>query len=56
MQQQAQRQAANMRVTPETGMASGMASAAGMGALGTQYNPYGAYAEQFGQQQADQYM
>jgi len=56
MQQQAQRQAANMRVTPETGMASGLAGAAGMGALNTQYNPYGAYAEQFGQQQADQYM
>jgi hypothetical protein len=27
-----------------------------MGALGTQYNPMGAYSQQFGQQQADQYM
>lgn len=56
MQQQAQQQAANMRVTPETGMASGLAGAAGMGALGTQYNPMGAYSQQFGQQQAEQYM
>lgn len=56
LQQQAQQQAANMRVTPETGMASGMAGAAGMGALNTQYNPMGAYSEQFGQQQANQYM
>ncbi len=56
MQQQAQRQAANMQVTPETGAASGLAGAAGMDALSTQYNPYGAYAQQFGQQQADQYM
>lgn len=56
MQRQAQQQAQNMRVTPETGMASGLAGAAGMGALGTQYNPMGAYSQQFGQQQADQYM
>jgi hypothetical protein len=56
MQRQAQQQAQNMQVTPETGMASGMTTAAGMGALNTQYNPMGAYAEQFGQQQADQYM
>jgi len=48
--------AGNMQVTPETGMASGMTAAAGMGALGTQYNPMGAYSQQFGQQQADQYM
>jgi hypothetical protein len=56
MQQQAQRQAANMRVTPETGMASGMASAAGMGAMGMQYDPMMARSQQFGQRQADQYM
>ena len=56
MQRQAQQQAQNMQVTPETGMATGMTAAAGMGALGTQYNPMGAYAQQFGQQQADQYM
>jgi hypothetical protein len=56
MQQQAQQQAQNMQVTPETGMATGMTAAAGMGALGTQYNPMGAYSQQFGQQQADQYM
>ena len=56
LQNQAQQQAQSMQVTPETGMASGMSAAAGMGALGTQYNPMGAYAQQFGQQQADQYM
>ena len=56
MQQQSQQEAANMQVASETGQASGLAGAAGMGALNTQYNPYGAYAEQFGQQQADQYM
>jgi len=56
MQRQAQQQAQNMQVTPETGMASGLAGAAGLGALGTQYNPMGAYSQQFGQQQADQYM
>jgi len=56
MQQQSQQEAANMQVTPETGAASGLAGAAGMDALSTQYNPYGAYAQQFGQQQADQYM
>ena len=56
LQKQAQQQAQSMQVTPETGMASGMSAAAGMGALGTQYNPMGAYAQQFGQQQADQYM
>jgi hypothetical protein len=56
MQQRAQQNAANMQVTPETGMATGMTGMAGMGALGTQYNPMGAYAQQFGQQQADQYM
>jgi hypothetical protein len=56
MQRQAQQQAQNMQVTPETGMAAGMTLGAGMGALGTQYNPMGAYSQQFGQQEADQYM
>jgi len=56
MQQNAQKQAQNMQVTPETGMAAGMTLGAGMGALGTQYNPMGAYSQQFDQQQADQYM
>lgn len=45
MQQQAQQQAQNMQVTPETGMATGMTAAAGMGALGTNYQ-----AGQFGNQ------
>lgn len=56
LQQQAQRQAASMQVTPETGMASGLAGAAGMGALGTQYDPMMARSQQFGQRQAQQYM
>jgi len=56
LQRQAQQQAQNMQVTPETGMATGLTTAAGMGALNTQYNPLAAYAQQFGQQQADQYM
>jgi hypothetical protein len=45
MQQQAQQQAQNMQVTPETGMATGMTAAAGMGALGANYQ-----AGQFGNQ------
>jgi hypothetical protein len=56
MQQQAQQQAANMRVAPETGMATGLAGAAGMGAMGMQYDPMMARSQQFGQRQADQYM
>jgi hypothetical protein len=56
MQRQAQQSVQNMQVTPETGMAAGMTLGAGMGALGTQYNPMGAYSQQFDQQQADQYM
>ena len=56
LQQQAQRQAASMGVTPETGIAAGMTGAAGMGALGTQYNPMMARSQQFGQRQAEQYM
>jgi hypothetical protein len=56
MQRQAQQQAQNMQLTPETGMASGLAGAAGMGALGTQYDPMMARSQQFGQRQADQYM
>jgi len=56
MQQQAQQQAQNMQVTPETGVAAGMTGAAGMGALNTQYDPMMARSQQFGQRQADQYM
>jgi hypothetical protein len=56
MQQQAFQGAANMGVTPQTGMASNLAGAVGMGALGTQYNPMGAYSQQFDQNAAQQYM
>ena len=46
MQQRAQQQAANMQVTPETGMAAGMAGAAGMGAMNTNYQA-GQFSNQF---------
>jgi len=56
MQQQSFQGAANMGVAPQTGMASNLAGIAGMGALGTQYNPMGAYSQQFDQNAAQQYM
>jgi hypothetical protein len=46
MQQQAFQSAANMGVTPETGMAAGMAGAAGMGAMNTNYQA-GQFSNQF---------
>ena len=56
LQQQAQQQAAGMGVTPETNVAAGMAGAAGLGGLGTRYDPMMARSQQFGQRQAEQYM
>ena len=56
MQQQAFQGAANMGVTPETGMGSAMAGAAGIGALNTQYNPMMAYGQNFNNRSAQQYM
>jgi hypothetical protein len=56
MQQQAQQGVANMQVPGQTGFASGLAGAAGLGALGANYDPTQFQAGQFGQQQADQYM
>ena len=56
MQQQAQTSAGNMQVPGQTGFASGLAGAAGLGALGANYDPTQFQAGQFGQQQADQYM
>jgi len=56
MQQTSFQNAANMGVTPETGMGSAIAGAAGIGALNTQYNPFMAYGQNFGQGAADYYM
>jgi hypothetical protein len=56
LQQQAQQGAGNMQVSGQTGFASGMAGAAGLGALGAQYDPTQFQSGQFGQQQAQQYM
>jgi len=56
MQQQAFQGASGMGVTPETGMGSALAGAAGIGALNTRYNPFMAYGQNFGQGAADYYM
>lgn len=56
MQQQSYQNAANMGVTPETGMGSALAGVAGLGALNTQYNPMMAYGQNFGQGAAQYYM
>jgi hypothetical protein len=56
MQEQAFRSAANMNVAPQMGQAAGMAGMAGMAGLGTQYDPMSAYAQQFDQNAAQQYM
>jgi hypothetical protein len=56
MQQNAFQGAANMQVRPETQNAAGLAGMAGMGAMGTTYDPLRARSQQFGQDQAQQYM
>jgi hypothetical protein len=56
MQQQSFQNAANMGVTPETGMGSALAGSAGIGALNTQYNPMMAYGQNFGRGAAQYYM
>ena len=56
MQQQAQQQAAGMKTSEMTGFGGALAGAAGLGALGAQYDPTQFQAGQFGQQQAQQYM
>ena len=56
MQQQAQQGAANMQTSGATGFGTQLAGAAGLGALGANYDPTQFQAGQFGQQQADQYM
>ena len=56
LQQQAQQGAANMQTSGATGFGTQLAGAAGLGALGAQYDPTQFQAGQFGQQQAQQYM
>ena len=56
MQQQAFQGAQNMQPSNVTGFGTQLAGAAGLGALGANYDPTQFQAGQFGQQQADQYM
>jgi hypothetical protein len=56
MQQQAFQGAQGMQPSGATGFGAGLAGAAGLGALGTQYDPTQFQGEQFGQQNAQQYM
>ncbi len=56
MQQQAQQQAGGMQTSEMTGFGGALAGAAGLGALGAQYDPTQFRSGQFGQQQAQQYM
>jgi hypothetical protein len=56
MQQQAQQQAAGMQTSGATGFGTQLAGAAGLGALGAQYDPTQFQAGQFGGQEAQQYM
>lgn len=56
LQQQAQQQAGGMQTSEMTGFGGALAGAAGLGALGAQYDPTQFRSGQFGQQQAQQYM
>jgi hypothetical protein len=56
MQQQAQQQAAGMKTSGATGFGTQLAGAAGLGALGANYDPTQFQAGQFGGQEAQQYM
>jgi len=56
MQQQAFQGAQGMQTSGMTGYAGQLAGAAGLGALGMQYDPTQFQGGQFGQQQAQQYM
>tara|TARA_R110000823_G_scaffold298164_2_gene418449 strand:- start:3766 stop:4872 length:1107 start_codon:yes stop_codon:yes gene_type:complete len=56
LQQQAQGNVANMQAPGQTGFASGLAGAAGIGALNTQYNAPNIQGSQFNQAAANQYM
>lgn len=56
LQQQAQRQAAGMQTSGATGFGTQLAGAAGLGALGAQYDPTQFQADQFGGDSAQRYM
>jgi hypothetical protein len=56
LQNKAFESAQNMTVRPETRNAAGLAGMAGLSAMGTTYDPLRAGAQQFGQDQAQQYM
>ena len=56
MQQQSQQNAANMRTSGATGFGTQLAGAAGLGALGAQYDPTQFRAGQFNDRSAQQYM
>lgn len=56
MQQQAFKGAQGMQTSGATGFGAGLAGAAGLGALGTTYDPTQFQGGQFGQQEAQQYM
>lgn len=56
MQQQAMQGAAGMTTAPQMDYATGLAGAAGLGALGTTYQPGQFYGGTFGNRQAAQYM
>jgi hypothetical protein len=56
LQQQAQQQAAGMQTSGATGFGTQLAGAAGLGALGAQYDPTQFQADQFGGDSAQRYM
>lgn len=56
LQERAFQTAGQMQVRPETQNAAGLAGRVGLGAMGTTYDPLRAQSQQFGQDQAQQYM
>jgi hypothetical protein len=56
LQERAFQGAREMQVRPETQDAAGLAGRVGLGAMGTTYDPLRAQSQQFGQDQAQQYM
>jgi hypothetical protein len=56
LQERAFQSAGQMQVRPETQNAAGLAGRVGLGAIGTTYDPLRAQSQQFGQEQAQQYM
>jgi hypothetical protein len=56
LQNRAFESAREMTVRPETQDAAGLAGRVGLGAMGTTYDPLRAQSQQFGQDQAQQYM